>query len=137
MITPKEFWKGRDVAYAKDLTPEIEKNAEETLRRVNMLLWEFYRANPTSNQDRGCNSGWRPPAVNAATKSAARKSNHMLGLACDVGDDDEMLDKWLMTKAGQDALVRNELWMEHPSKTPRWCHLQTVPPKSGRRVFYP
>jgi len=137
MITPKEFWKGRDTAYAKDLTPEIRWNAEVTLHRVNLLLEEFYRANPTSNQDRGCNSGWRPPALNASIKGAAKMSNHMLARACDVNDDDGMLDKWCMSNVGQDALERIGLWMEHPSATPRWCHLQTVPPRSGRRVFYP
>jgi hypothetical protein len=29
------------------------------------------------------------------------------------------------------------LWMEHPDKTPTWLHIQTVPPGSGNRVFWP
>lgn len=137
MITEREFWKGRDKQYASELTPEIRANAKETLRRVNELLKLFYAANPASAQDRGCNSGWRPRAVNAATHGAALLSNHMKAMACDVGDDDEALDRWLMTVEGQAALTKIGLWMEHPSATPRWCHLQTVPPRSGRRVYYP
>lgn len=137
MITAQQFWKGRDTQYAADLTPEIVANAEETLWRTNRLLAMFFAANAHTTRDRGCNSGWRPPIVNARTKDAAKLSNHMTGKAIDVGDDDEALDTWLMTIAGQQALIECELWMEHPKATPRWCHLQTVPPRSGRRVYYP
>ena len=137
MITQEQFYKGRDKAFACDLTPEIRANAVETLKRANHLLDEFYTCNPSAYRNRGCNSGWRPPAVNACTKGAAKKSNHMLGKAIDIGDDDEQLDTWLMTPEGQSALVRIGLWMEHPSATPRWAHVQTVPPGSGRRVFNP
>ena len=136
MITLELFYKGRDKQFAADLTPEIQKNAEELLRRTNRLLELFYVANPTAHK-RGCNSGWRPPAVNAGVKNAAPKSNHMKGLAVDIEDDDEMLDKWLMTAAGQKTLEICQLWMEHPSATPRWAHVQSVPPRSGRRVFNP
>lgn len=136
MITLEQFYKGRDKQYASDLTPEIQKNAEELLRRTNRLLELFQAAVPTSHV-RGCNSGWRPPAVNAGVKNAAPRSNHMLGLACDIEDDDEELDKWLMTAAGQKALEICQLWMEHPQATPRWAHVQSVAPRSGRRVFMP
>jgi hypothetical protein len=136
MITLELFYKGRDKQFAADLTPEIQKNAEELLRRTNRLLELFYAANPTAHK-RDCNSGWRPPAVNAGVKNAAPKSNHMKGLAVDIEDDDEMLDKWLMTAAGQKTLEICQLWMEHPSATPRWAHVQSVPPRSGRRVFNP
>jgi hypothetical protein len=36
-----------------------------------------------------------------------------------------------------DVLAEIGLWLEHPISTPRWCHVQTVPPKSGKRVFTP
>ena len=29
------------------------------------------------------------------------------------------------------------LWLEHPAATKGWAHVQTKPPRSGRRVFYP
>lgn len=137
MISLAQFYKGHDKQYAAELTAEIRQNAEETLQRANLLLDLFRLANPSNECARGCNSGWRPPAVNAATARAAKKSNHMLGLAIDIGDEDGELDAWLMTPAGQQALERIGLWMEHPSATPRWAHVQTVPPRSGRRVFAP
>lgn len=137
MITLGDFYKGRDVAYAADLTEEIRNNALITLQRANRLLERFYAAVPQATRVRGCNSGWRPPAVNATVRNAAKKSNHLLGRAIDINDDDDLLDKWLMTEAGQKALADIGLWMEHPMATPRWAHVQTVPPASGRRVFHP
>lgn len=136
MITIEQFFMGRDKTYAKELTDEIKANAAETVRRANLLLERFYKANPQAHK-RGVNSGWRPSAVNASTKNAAPKSHHMTGKALDIGDDDEMLDTWLMTTAGQKALEEIGLWMESPKATPRWAHVQTVPPRSGRRVFAP
>ena len=136
MITLEQFWMKRDKAYASDLTPEIVSNAQETVRRANELLNRFYEANPNAVR-RGVNSGWRPPSVNAATKNAAKRSNHMLGKAIDIGDQDGALDKWLITEAGLTALVEIGLWMEHPNATPGWAHVQIVSPASGRRVFHP
>lgn len=136
MLTLKHYWRGRDVAYASALTPQIRANAELTLSRVNALLARFYAANPKA-AIRGVNSGWRPPAVNRGVENAAKNSHHLRAMACDLDDDDGQLDKWLMTSAGQQALVDIGLWMEHPSATPRWCHVQIVAPRSGKRVFYP
>lgn len=136
MIALADFYMGRDKTYASELTPEIKKNAVETVRRVNQFLELFYAHNPKAGK-RTVNSGWRPPAVNASTKKAAAKSKHMLCLACDLSDDDEALDKWCMTPDGRKALEAVGLWLEHPSATPRWCHLQKIAPSSGNRVFYP
>jgi hypothetical protein len=136
MITLEQYWMTRDKAYANDLTDEIRENAEETVRRTNLLLEKFYKENPNAVKRR-VNSGWRPPSVNAKTKGAALKSNHMLARAIDISDQDGQLDKWLMTQSGQNALEAIELWMEHPSATPNWAHVQIVPPRSGRRVFHP
>lgn len=137
MITLEQFYKGRDKAFAKELTPAIKANAAETLRRANLLMDRFEAANPTCKRSRGCNSGWRPAQVNAKTEGAAKMSLHMTGQAIDISDDDGAIDAWLMTAAGQKALEEIGLWMEHPSATPRWSHVQTKPPGSGRRVFYP
>lgn len=136
MITTAEFFMGRDRTYKSVLTDEIVNNALETVKRANLVLDAFYTANPKAHR-RGVNSGWRPPAVNAGVRGAALKSKHMTGEAVDLGDDDGALDAWLMTPEGQAVLAKVGLWMEHPSATPRWCHLQTKPPGSGRRVFYP
>lgn len=136
MIELEQYWMGRDRSYANELTDEIRKNAVETVRRANLLIGCYQKATGDV-RPRGVNSGWRPSAVNAATPKAAKKSKHMLGLALDIADASKTMKAWLMTPAGQQALVECELWMEHPDATPAWVHVQIVPPASNRRVFMP
>ena len=80
-------------------------------------------------------SGWRPPEVNAKTAGAALKSKHMTGHAIDLVDPDGDLDQWCLDNQSELELL--QLWQEHPAATKNWCHLQSIPPKSGNRVFYP
>jgi|SRR6185369_8992351 len=130
MITLTDYWMGRDKEFPLAMTPQIEHNAEITVQLANALLARF-------GQGRKVNSGWRPPQVNAAIPTAAVNSKHMSAQAIDLADPDGDLDDWLMSVPGQLALEDIGLWMEHPSATKGWAHVQTVPPKSGRRVFYP
>jgi len=134
-ITLADFYKGRDVTYAAELTPEIRANAAITVDRVNQLLAAFYASQPDGSY-RTVNSGWRPPEINASTVGAAKFSRHMTGQACDLSDDDERLDSWCLGE-GRASLVRIGLWQESPQSTPRWCHVQIVAPASGNRVFIP
>lgn len=136
MISLIDYWMGRDKTYPQDLTDAIRQNAAVTVERVNKLLAAFYAANPGAAR-RKVNSGWRPPAVNAGVKGAALNSKHMTGHAADLSDDDGRLDAWCLTPAGRSAMTEIGLWLEHPKATPRWCHLQSVPPRSGNRVFMP
>ena len=119
---------GRNILYVTDLTPEIMGNAAILLDRVGALLKAF-------GEPRTITGGWRPPRVNATTVGAAVKSKHMTGQAVDLADPDGDLDDWCMEN--QDLLQHFELWLEHPSATKNWTHLQSVPPKSGKRIFYP
>lgn len=124
MITIDEYLMGRK----SGLTFELMENAIETVEKVNTLLAAF-------GSTRKVTSGYRPPEINAKIVGAAKKSNHMLCKACDLADVDGKLDQWCMDN--QDKLAEIGLWLEHPSKTKNWCHLQTVPPRSGNRVFMP
>ena len=128
MILLSDYWMGRDKENISDMTAEILENASETVNRANLLLRAF-------GQERTVNSGWRPPSVNAATPGAALKSKHMTGQAIDLADPEGDLDEWCFEHP--DILESIGLWQEHPAATKNWCHLQIVPPKSGRRVFYP
>lgn len=128
MITVKEYFMGRDERYPNELTTELRINAQDIVNRVNDLLVLF-------GQTRKVNSGWRPQVINEATPGAAIKSKHMTCQAVDLEDADGDLDEWAMTNTW--ALENCGLWMEHPAATKGWAHFQTVPPKSGRRVFYP
>lgn len=141
MITVDDYFMGRRELYPLALSPDIERNAARTVAVANALLARALgagiRLETNAKTGSGVNSGWRPPAVNAATKGAATNSKHMLGLAVDVHDPDGKIDAWLMTDAGQQALKDVGIWIEHPDATPGWSHWQIVQPGSGRRVFYP
>lgn len=139
MITEHQYYMRRDVEYRLLLTPELRANAATTVHKANLLLNAAFAAGVYLDPDPATgnlvSSGWRPPAVNAATPKAARRSKHMTCEAVDINDDEGELDDWCMNN--QDKLIEIGLWLEHPSATKGWCHLQGVPPKSGNRVFYP
>lgn len=143
MITLHDYWMGRDASHPTLMSPMLEKNAGITVECVNALLALAQIAGvvllpaPLHPQFGYVASGWRPPEVNASTPGAATGSKHLLAQACDIYDPHGELDRWLMTDDGQRALTDIGLWMEHPDKTPTWAHVQTVPPGSGRRVFWP
>ena len=129
MIALADYWMGRDKTHAADMTPEIRSNAADLVVRCNQLAAALSFPLPRVS------SGWRPPSVNAGVKGAAKRSNHMTGNAVDFADPDGKLDAWCL--ANLPTLERIGIWLEHPDATPNWCHLQRVPPRSGRRVFRP
>lgn len=140
MITLEHYWMGRDLEYRSELTDEIVRNARVTVERVSRLL-ELAAADcgfrPECSPQSGTPvaSGWRPAAINATVPAAAPKSNHIIGAACDIYDPRNDLDAWCMSHLA--VLETVGLWLEHPSATEGWCHLQIFPPRSGDRVFYP
>ena len=118
MITLADYYMGRDTQYAAELTEELRVNAGIVVARANLLL-------SRPGFQRGVNSGWRPAAINAAIAHAAKESRHILCLAIDIDDPDDLLDAWCM--ANPRALEEIGLWLEHPAATPCWCHVQIVP----------
>ena len=140
-ITVDDYLMGRDKEYPGECTEIIRANAEITVQRVNNLLAVLeaerieVEANPATKTP--VSSGWRPAAVNGAIANAAVRSKHISAEACDLYDPDGLIDDYLMSEAGQRVLVSARLYLEHPSATKGWSHIQTVAPRSGRRVFYP
>ncbi len=136
-ITLADYWMGRDDEYPLAMTPAIEHNAEIWVDVVNGWLLEVPPELLEIDPGTGSllRSGWRPPALNAKTPGAAKASKHMSAQAGDLHDPQGRLAKWAFEH--QDTLKKHGLWMEHPSATPTWLHLQTLPPGSGNRVFYP
>ena len=128
-LTLDVYWMGRDKTYPHDLTREIELNAGDLVGRCNMLARELPFPLPRVT------SGWRPPSINASIPNAAKRSNHMIGNACDFHDPNGEFDAWCMEHL--DVLERIGLWLESPTSTSGWCHLQRVAPRSGKRVFIP
>jgi hypothetical protein len=141
VITLADYWMGRDATHPLDMTPQIERNAFLLLELVDKVLVLAKGAGVTFERHPKTgtivSSGWRPPAVNAETPRAAFRSKHMTGQAIDLFDPDGDLDEWLLTDDGKRVLKDLGLWMEHPAATKGWSHLQSVPPRSGSRVFYP
>ena len=127
-ITLREYWKGRDVSHAKELTPEIRKAASETVQRANQLL-ALMNWGPVI-----VSSGWRPPSINAAA-GGSKRSNHLTGHAVDLSDPDGKIDAWCM--ANLDKLEQVGIWLESPDRTKNWSHWQIKSPASGNRVFNP
>ncbi|MBW8783009.1 MAG: hypothetical protein JF599_14150 [Verrucomicrobia bacterium] len=132
---------GRREQHPLALSTDIERNATRTVAVANALMARamgagiHFDSNPKTGSP--VSSGWRPPAVNAATKGAATNSKHMTGLAVDVYDPAGKIDAWLLSERGQQALVDLGVWIEDPGATAGWSHWQIVPPGSGRRVFHP
>lgn len=128
MIDRDDYFQGRDKQFPAEWTMDVESNAQETVKQVNALLYAF-------GEPRAVNSGWRPAAINRATPGAAQFSRHMTAQACDLRDPYGDLDEWCLDNL--DILQTLGLYLEHPAATKGWCHVQTVPPRSGKRVFYP
>ena len=129
MLTLADYFMGRELLHCEELTPQLRLNAACTVARANRLL------SMASATTWVINSGWRPRAINACIPNASPRSRHITCEAIDLGDDDGALDAWCMSHLH--ALAALGLWLEHPRATPGWCHVQTVPPRSGRRVFDP
>ena len=130
MITWQSYFKGRDIQNRDELTDEIRRNAQVTVDRVTEMLARAGRSDINT-----VNSGWRPKGVNDATANAAKGSKHLTAEACDLPDADRSLCQWAVDNL--DVLEDIGLWMEDPRWTSTWLHVQTIPPKSGRRVFIP
>ena len=125
----QEYLKGREVYYP--LTEEMEQNLVKLMNALNPIREAYGKGLVIT-------SGYRSPSDNERV-GGAKKSNHMLCLACDFKDNDEAFGKWCM--ANLDLLEKHGLYMEsltatHAGKN-KWVHLQAVSPRSGNRVFIP
>lgn len=113
------------------LSKELQKNAEETVEKVNKLLDEF-------GEERICTSGYRSiehqkriyEIKNKARKAAGLPeikvplgSKHITAQACDLDDRGGRLFDFCLDN--QDILDNIGLWIE--DGTDGWVHCQTVP----------
>ena len=133
MITLEMYLMGRDKTH--DCPEEVKRNAAELLEKVNRLLAMMDVIQGIPPLQIVVSSGWRPAEVNAQVSGAAKRSHHITGNAIDIHDPVGLLKDWICNRLI--PLDECDLYMEHPSATPTWLHLQQIPPKSGKRVFYP
>ena len=137
-ISLDDYYMGRIDRFGGELDDQKRAAAAETVTRVNKLIKAAAADGVVLEKNRTgspVNSGWRPLAINQGTANAAPRSKHIQCLACDLHDPEGDIDEWCM--ANQDKLAEIGLWLEHPSATKGWCHVQIVAPRSGSRVFFP
>ena len=138
MITLQDYF-GTKMANP-EATLAMKSNADALLRRVNALLrragQEGVYAAPLDPDTGTLISGSRGGAGDggfrlSTSTTGAAGSKHRTAHAVDVYDPINVLDKWLT----DDLLEEFGLYREDPKATPGWCHLQDVPPGSGRRTY--
>jgi len=110
------------------MTEEQKVNLEKLAVAMNILQEEY-------GIELFVTSGLRSDADQAVINPKAKKSNHLKGLACDVGDAAKKLKIWLNDH--MDVLEKAGIYIEDRGSTPTWVHCQVVPPKSGKREFLP
>lgn len=128
MITKDELLKGRDKQYPDAYTDNISANLDKLLVVMNQVRAAY-------GKPMNVNSGWRPPQINEETSNAAKGSNHLWGLACDIGDADGSLWKWVLFNLP--LMQKLGIYFEDKRWTPTWVHFQIVPPGSKKRIYVP
>jgi hypothetical protein len=137
-----------DVLTSSGLFPDRPKRwppSDEVIANAADLAWRVSGVLTAFGASRKLSSGYRPREVNDATPNAGKDSHHIHGRAVDIVDDDGKLAEFCVTNTA--LLETLGLWMESPKYTvkkdargrviSRWVHLQSKPPKSGRRIFSP
>ncbi len=132
MISLDQYFMGRVAQYPNDFTPEIKQNAEDLLNRVNGLLSELGQLEGLMSSNIQVSSGWRPPAVNAATPGSAKRSLHMSGKAVDIVDPHRILYGMIMKHS--QLLHKYGLWMESMLSTNGWVHLDNSTARVDRNI---
>lgn len=122
-VTVTEYLMGR--AKLEDLADDVCFNLNKLIPTVNALLEDF-------GEYRKVNSGYRRAIDNKAA-GGSPKSAHLTGEAIDLEDKDGKLKAFCT----EEVLNKYDLYMEHPSATPSWCHLQSRVTRSGARIFLP
>jgi hypothetical protein len=117
----------------EDCTPEVRMRAADLAERVSKLLKRLGRSGDVT-------SGFRTGPANRAA-GGAKNSAHLTGEAADLADPQDAIKDAIAanianTPPGQkNVLEECDLYMEHPDDVGGWCHLQSRPTRSGRRVF--
>lgn len=125
MISVTEYLMGRHEEYPLSVTQAM--HMADLLSRVNYLRAVYQKPLKV-------NSGYRPGKYNTEA-GGAPKSPHLMCQAIDLADPDGHFASWLI--GHKRLLTELGLYMEDPSYTNGWVHLQTTKPASGNIVFIP
>lgn len=125
MISFEDYMMGRDVEYPP--TDDLVACAEDLVDRI-ALLEVKYNSEPLV-----ITSGYRPPAITDTIPHAVHGDAHEKCQGIDLKDPDKKLSTYLLANLA--VLEELGLWLESPISAHDHVHLQTYPPKSGKRVF--
>lgn len=129
MISYEEILQGR--AKLEDLDEETQANIKVLHERINKLRKAY-------GKPIRVNDGYRRPKD--TPKNGANKSNHLIGAAIDL-DDDDYGTLWKWTLENLELMQEIGLWMEDPrwthGKIGTWMHYSIFPPKSHKRIYVP
>lgn len=125
IFTRDDYLGGHQHTYPAAYTPEIEREADESVRIANIVHQRYFAA--TGDAVSKFNSGWRPEPYNTQV-GGAKGSRHTEAKAWDSSDKGEGLDNWLKhTPEGKATMEEFDLYGEEPAYTFGWSHLQRVP----------
>lgn len=110
------------------MTPEVQANILDLLQKVNKVRTAYGKPMIVT-------SGLRSEDDQKRINPKSMKSKHLTGQAVDIADPKGELKKFI--KDNEKLMEEIGLWFEDFSATPSWVHMQSVPPKSGKRFFLP
>lgn len=119
MITVNEVLMGRDKS--NPLTLEQLYNLADLMGRINIIRAVY-------NKPMIVSSGYRPAAINSRV-GGAKASAHMSCQAVDIRDSNGELAKWCLSNI--DLIKRLGLFLEDPTFTTGWVHLQSRPTRNN------
>ena len=126
MIAVSEILRDR-IDYEELTAAGLKGNFDELMYKICIIRYLY-------GKPMIINSGYRSVQQNRDA-GGATKSNHLTCQAVDVKDLTGDFWQWCM--ANLELFVKLGLYFEDRSSTPRWVHIQTVPPASGDRIFKP
>lgn len=134
MITVQEYFHESVTKYGYSPTVQDNDRADDLLTRVSAIEDDWLAAGHAELvQTSGHRTRQKTLDLIASGVRAALGGNHEKSLAIDIADPSGELDEWLT----DEMLTSYGLWREAPPSTPGWVHVQSVPPKSGHRTFFP
>jgi uncharacterized protein YcbK (DUF882 family) len=125
MITYQEILMGRDKDHP--LSREQIYNLFDLLPRLNFL--RFHYGHPLT-----VSSGYRPLHINRQEGGAIR-SAHLICQAVDFADQDGKFARWCLDN--MDKVRGVGLYLEDPSYSIGWVHLQSRPTHNNPFIPYP
>lgn len=121
----------------ESLPKEHQDNLKILLEKVNKIRTAYNKPMTITSGYRSMDDHLRIYKEKGITDKSKipMQSRHLYGLACDISDPKQELQKWI--KSNIKLLEDVGLWCEDFSATKNWVHFQIVPPKSGSRFFLP